>query len=131
MHADALACVQTLWCGWGQMVSEMKQTEKKPQRRTCWPADVNVARDALAWLGTHLPPCGHADVARDVPATCKRACRAGDVFACTWTRWPMGGHVDAFTYLWTCLLASGRVDVVEMRLLAYRRIDRPANGRAG
>ena len=43
----------------------------------------------------------------------------------------MGGRADVFAYLWTRLLAIGRVDVVEMRLLAYRRIDQPANGRAG
>ena len=36
-----------------------------------------------------------------------------------------------FAYLWTCWLASGRVDVAKTRLLAYRRVSRPANKCAG
>ena len=59
---------------------------------------VNVTRNALAWLGTRLLPCGHADVARDEPATCKRACGARDMFVCTWTHWPVDGHADVLTW---------------------------------
>ena len=54
---------------------------------------VNVTRNALAWLGM----C-HADVARDMPATCKRACGAGDMFVCTWMHWPVDGHADVLTW---------------------------------
>ena len=90
--------MQTPWRGWGQMVSEMKRTEKKISETDILACYVNVTRDALAWLGTRLLPCGHADVARDAPATCKCACGARDAFVFTWTRWPVDRRVDVLTW---------------------------------
>ena len=98
---DMFACMQTHWpaCrhwrGWRQMVSEMKQTEKK-YLRGGHVRHADVTRDTLAWLGMYLLPCGHADVARNAPASlqsCWRGwghvCLHMDALACE----RMCGHV--------------------------------------
>ena len=106
LHADTLACMQTHWRDWRQMVSETKQTKKK-YLRGGHVGRADVTRDALAWLGTHLLPCGHADVARNAPASLQ-------------TCWHGRGHVCLHMNALACEQTCGRV-CLPMDALACER----------
>ena len=113
-HAVArnmFACMRTHWPACrhtgvtGDKWLAKRNKQKKKYLRGGHVGHADVTRDVLAWLGTHLLPCRHADVARNAPASlqtcwhdwghvclhmnvlaCERTCRCVclpmDVLAC-------------------------------------------------